>query len=50
MTFEIDRSGDGPRMGAVRPKSGGKSVGRRLMTALVVVALLGAPTAGFAAA
>ena len=51
MTFEIDRSGDGPRAGVVRPKSDGvgKSVGQRLMTALVVVALLGAPTAGFAA-
>jgi len=51
MTFEIDRSGDGPRTGAVRPKSDGlcKSVGQSLMTALVVVALLGAPTVGFAA-
>lgn len=45
MTFEIERSGDRPKTGVVRPKSSA----RRLMTALLVVSLLGAPSAGFAA-
>lgn len=48
MTFEIDRSGDRPSSGSVRPKRA-HDVKRRLMTALVVVSLLGAPSAGFAA-
>ena len=47
MTFEIDRSGEHPSTGSVRPKRG-HDVKRRLMTALMVVALLGAPSAGFA--
>lgn len=45
MTFEINRSGESPRTEGVRPKA----VASRLMTALLVVALLGAPSAGFAA-
>lgn len=45
MTFEMERSGDRPRTAVVRPKS----FARRLMTALLVVSLLGAPSAGFAA-
>ena len=45
MTFEFDRSGESPRTGAVRPKT----LASRLMTAVVVVALLGAPSASFAA-
>lgn len=45
MTFEIDRSGERPRTGGVRPKG----FARRFMTALLVVSLLGAPSAGFAA-
>lgn len=48
MTFEIDRSGEIPSKGVVRPKRG-REVKRRFMTALVVVSLLGAPSAGFAA-
>ena len=45
MTFEIERSGERPKAVLVRPRS----FARRLMTALLIVSLLGAPSAGFAA-
>lgn len=45
MTFEIDRSGTSPRTVGVRLQTRAG----RLMTALLVVSLLGAPSAGFAA-
>lgn len=45
MTFEMDDSGERPRQGVVRPQG----FAPRVLTALLVVALLGAPSAGFAA-
>ena len=44
MSIALRRSGESPRTGAVRPRT----LSRRLLTALVVVALIGAPSLSYA--
>jgi len=52
MTIQWNGSGASPKAGDLRSESGSRSVGgslgRRLLTALVVISLVGAPTLGFA--
>jgi len=45
---EMNRSGVSPTRGAVRPFSNRTGIARQLLTALVALALLGAPSVGFA--
>ena len=48
MTIQWDRSGESPSKGDLRLKSGAGSLGRHLMMAILMVALVGAPSASFA--